>query len=32
MEHYVEPHDGDEPRITVAFNANPVDQEVPGKR
>src|SRR5581483_12362311 len=22
MEHYVEPHDGDEPRITVAFNAN----------
>jgi uncharacterized protein (TIGR02466 family) len=32
MEHYVEPHDGDEPRITVAFNANPVDHEVPGKR
>jgi len=28
MEHYVEPHDGDEPRITIAFNANPVDQEV----
>jgi len=23
MEHYVEPHEGDEPRITVAFNANP---------
>jgi uncharacterized protein (TIGR02466 family) len=21
MEHYVEPHDGDEPRITIAFNA-----------
>jgi uncharacterized protein (TIGR02466 family) len=32
MEHYVEPHDGDEPRIMVAFNANPVDHEVPGKR
>jgi uncharacterized protein (TIGR02466 family) len=28
MEHYVEPHEGDEPRITIAFNANPVDQEV----
>ena len=27
MEHYVEPHEGDEPRITMAFNANPVDQE-----
>jgi uncharacterized protein (TIGR02466 family) len=23
MEHYVETHDGEEPRITVAFNANP---------
>jgi len=22
MEHYVEPHDGDEPRICIAFNAN----------
>ena len=22
MEHYVEPHDSDEPRITLAFNAN----------
>lgn len=22
MEHYVEPHDSDEPRITIAFNAN----------
>ncbi|HZO22825.1 MAG TPA: TIGR02466 family protein [Steroidobacteraceae bacterium] len=22
MEHYVEPHDADEPRITIAFNAN----------
>ena len=32
MEHYVEPHDGDEPRITIAFNANPVDQEVTGRR
>jgi uncharacterized protein (TIGR02466 family) len=32
MEHYVEPHEGDEPRITVAFNANPVDQEMAGKR
>jgi uncharacterized protein (TIGR02466 family) len=32
MEHYVEPHDGDEPRITVAFNANPVDHEVTGTR
>ena len=32
MEHYVEPHDGDEPRITIAFNANPMDQEVAGKR
>ena len=32
MEHYVEPHDDDQPRITIAFNANPVDQEVTGKR
>lgn len=24
MEHYVETHDGEEPRITIAFNANPV--------
>jgi len=23
MEHYVEPHDADEPRICIAFNANP---------
>jgi uncharacterized protein (TIGR02466 family) len=26
MEHYVEPHEGDEPRITIAFNANPVER------
>jgi uncharacterized protein (TIGR02466 family) len=32
MEHYVEPHEADEPRITIAFNANPVDQEIGGKR
>jgi len=32
MEHYVEPHEGDEPRITMAFNANPVDQEVTDER
>ncbi len=32
MEHYVEPHDSDEPRITLAFNANPLDVEIPGKR
>jgi hypothetical protein len=32
MEHYVEPHEGDEPRITIAFNANPVDHEVTGER
>ena len=25
MEHYVEPHDADEPRITIAFNANEVE-------
>jgi uncharacterized protein (TIGR02466 family) len=30
MEHYVEPHDSDEPRITIAFNA--VDDEPPTKR
>jgi uncharacterized protein (TIGR02466 family) len=27
MEHYVEPHDNDEPRITIAFNANEPDGE-----
>jgi len=27
MEHYVEPHDSDEPRITIAFNANSPDGE-----
>jgi uncharacterized protein (TIGR02466 family) len=27
MEHYVEPHDSDEPRITIAFNANAPDGE-----
>jgi hypothetical protein len=32
MEHYVEPHDSDEPRITIAFNANPVEGEVAAKR
>ncbi len=32
MEHYVEPHDGDEPRITIAFNANPVDREITATR
>ena len=26
IEHYVEPHDSDEPRITIAFNANPVTE------
>ena len=31
MEHYVEPHDSDEPRITIAFNANPVEGEVAAK-
>jgi uncharacterized protein (TIGR02466 family) len=30
MEHYVEPHESDEPRITIAFNA--VDDEPPTKR
>ncbi len=32
MEHYVEPHDNDEPRITIAFNANAPDRELPVKR
>jgi uncharacterized protein (TIGR02466 family) len=32
MEHYVEPHEGDEPRITIAFNANPLEHEIHGKR
>jgi uncharacterized protein (TIGR02466 family) len=27
MEHYVEPHDNDAPRITLAFNANALDSE-----
>lgn len=27
MEHYVEPHESDEPRITIAFNANAPDGE-----
>ncbi len=27
MEHYVEPHDSEEPRITIAFNANAPDGE-----
>jgi uncharacterized protein (TIGR02466 family) len=31
MEHYVEPHDDDEPRITIAFNANAPDYEPPVK-
>ena len=26
MEHYVEPHDSDEPRITIAFNANAAER------
>ena len=30
MEHYVEPHDSDQPRITIAFNANaPAMQPLP---
>jgi len=29
MEHYVEPHEGDEPRIAIAFNANPLGGERP---
>jgi uncharacterized protein (TIGR02466 family) len=27
MEHYVEPHDNDQPRITIAFNANALDSD-----
>jgi uncharacterized protein (TIGR02466 family) len=30
MEHYVEPHDSDAPRITIAFNA--VDEDLPAAR
>jgi uncharacterized protein (TIGR02466 family) len=30
MEHYVEPHDGDQPRITIAFNA--LEGAPPGSR
>src|SRR6202451_3343708 len=29
LEHYVEPHESDEPRITIAFNA--VDEDYPGE-
>jgi hypothetical protein len=29
MEHYVEPHDSDEPRIVIAFNAVPVHPGAP---
>jgi uncharacterized protein (TIGR02466 family) len=32
MEHYVEPHDSDEPRITIAFNANAPDSDPSAKR
>jgi uncharacterized protein (TIGR02466 family) len=32
LEHYVEPHENDEPRITIAFNANATDGELPAKR
>jgi len=32
MEHYVEPHDSDEPRITIAFNANALDSDPAAKR
>ena len=32
MEHYVEPHDSDEPRITIAFNANAPDADRSAKR
>ncbi len=32
MEHYVEPHDNDEPRITIAFNANALDSDPGAKR
>jgi uncharacterized protein (TIGR02466 family) len=31
IEHYVEIHEGDEPRITIAFNANPPGGEPPAK-
>jgi uncharacterized protein (TIGR02466 family) len=31
MEHYVEPHESDEPRITIAFNANAVGGELRAK-
>ena len=31
IEHYVETHEGDEPRITIAFNANPPGGEPPAK-
>jgi len=31
MEHYVETHEGDEPRITIAFNANPPGGAPPAK-
>lgn len=29
MEHYVEPHEGDEPRICIAFNANAINESEP---
>lgn len=32
IEHYVEPHDSDEPRITIAFNANAVEGGTRGPR
>lgn|ERR1700732_2620923 len=32
MEHYVEPHDNDEPRITIAFNANALNNDLPARR
>jgi uncharacterized protein (TIGR02466 family) len=32
MEHYVEPHGSDEPRITLAFNANAPEREHPVAR
>jgi uncharacterized protein (TIGR02466 family) len=28
IEHYVEPHESDQPRITIAFNANPPESEL----
>jgi hypothetical protein len=31
MEHYVETHEGDDPRITIAFNANAPGGEPPAK-